>query len=60
VSYPIEFDADVMLERIGVEAGWRDARELDAALAACRRHLANPDTVFNYVTIAQVWGRRPL
>lgn len=35
-----------------------DARELDAALAACRRHLADPDTVFNYVTVAQVWGRR--
>jgi SAM-dependent methyltransferase len=35
-----------------------DARELDAALAACRRHLAKPDTVFNYVTVAQVWGRR--
>lgn len=37
-----------------------DARELDAALAACRRHLARPDTVFNYVTVAQVWGRRAL
>jgi SAM-dependent methyltransferase len=34
------------------------ARELDAALADCRRHLAHPDTVFNYVTVAQVWGRR--
>jgi SAM-dependent methyltransferase len=35
-----------------------DARELDTTLAACRRHLADPDTVFNYVTVAQVWGRR--
>ncbi len=32
--------------------------ELDAALAACRRHLADPDTVSTYVTVAQVWGRR--
>jgi SAM-dependent methyltransferase len=37
-----------------------EARELEAALAACRRHLARPDTVFNYVTVTQVWGRRPL
>jgi SAM-dependent methyltransferase len=36
------------------------AQELDATLAACRRHLARPDTVFNYVTVAQVWGRRAL
>lgn len=33
-------------------------RGLDAALAACREHLAEPDTVFTYVTVAQVWGRR--
>lgn len=31
--------------------------ELDAALGACRRHLADPDTVSTYVTVAQVWGR---
>ncbi|MGH8707039.1 MAG: class I SAM-dependent methyltransferase [Burkholderiales bacterium] len=36
-----------------------DEAELDAALAACRRHLADPDTVSTYVTVAQVWGRRP-
>lgn len=36
-----------------------DAQELDATLAACRRHLAHPDTVFTYPTVAQVWGRRP-
>jgi SAM-dependent methyltransferase len=35
-----------------------DAASLDATIAACRRHLADPDTVFNYVTVAQVWGRR--
>jgi SAM-dependent methyltransferase len=34
-------------------------RELDEALAACRRHLAHPDTVFTYVLVAQVWGRKP-
>jgi len=33
--------------------------ELKATLAACRRHLADPDTVSTYVTVAQVWGRRP-
>lgn len=36
-----------------------DEEELNAALAACRRHLADPDTVSTYVTVAQVWGRRP-
>lgn len=34
-------------------------RELEEALAACRRHLADPDTVFTYVLVAQVWGRKP-
>jgi ubiquinone/menaquinone biosynthesis C-methylase UbiE len=32
--------------------------ELDAALTACRAHLADPETVFTYVTVAQVWGTR--
>jgi hypothetical protein len=36
-----------------------DEGELDAALAACRHHLADADTVSTYVTVAQVWGRRP-
>jgi ubiquinone/menaquinone biosynthesis C-methylase UbiE len=36
-----------------------EARELDATLAACRRHLGQPDTVFTYPTVAQVWGRTP-
>jgi hypothetical protein len=35
-----------------------DQEELNAALAACRRHLAKPDTVFTYPTVAQVWGRK--
>lgn len=33
------------------------AGELDAALAECRAHLADPDTVFTTFTVAQVWGR---
>jgi SAM-dependent methyltransferase len=33
--------------------------DLDAALAACRRHLADPDTVFTSFLTAQVWGRKP-
>lgn len=33
------------------------ADELEAALAACRAHLADPDTVFTTYTVAQVWGR---
>lgn len=36
-----------------------DEAELETLLAACRRHLADPDTVSTYVTVAQVWGRRP-
>ena len=36
-----------------------DEAELDAAVAACRGHLADPDTVSTSVTVAQVWGRRP-
>lgn len=36
-----------------------DEAELDALLATCRRHLADRDTVSTYVTVAQVWGRRP-
>jgi ubiquinone/menaquinone biosynthesis C-methylase UbiE len=33
--------------------------ELDEALAACRRHLADPDTVFTTYLVVQVWGRKP-
>lgn len=35
-----------------------DEAELNATLAACRRHLADPGTISTYVTVAQVWGRR--
>jgi ubiquinone/menaquinone biosynthesis C-methylase UbiE len=35
-----------------------DEEELNEALVACRRHLAKPDTVFTYPTVAQVWGRK--
>ena len=34
-------------------------KELDTALAACRAHLARPDTVFSLYTTVQVWGRVP-
>jgi len=39
--------------------GLMNERDLQMALAGCREHLARPDTVFNYVTVAQVWGSRP-
>ena len=39
--------------------GLIDEGELEAALASSRRHLADADTVFTCVTVAQVWGRRP-
>jgi ubiquinone/menaquinone biosynthesis C-methylase UbiE len=35
------------------------AAELDAALAQCRAHLAQPDVVFSLYTTVQVWGRVP-
>lgn len=33
--------------------------ELESALAACRAHLARPETVFTTYLTAQVWGRKP-
>lgn len=33
--------------------------ELEAALAACRRHLGDPATVSTSFLTAQVWGRKP-
>jgi hypothetical protein len=33
--------------------------ELSTALAECRAHLRDPDTVFTMYTVAQVWGRKP-
>ena len=32
---------------------------LDAALAGCRAHLAEPDTAFTSFTVVQTWGRVP-
>jgi len=34
-------------------------RDLAAALAECRAHLAKPGTSFTMYSIAQVWGRKP-
>jgi ubiquinone/menaquinone biosynthesis C-methylase UbiE len=42
-----------------LENGLIGASELDATVAACRAHLADPDTVSTYHTVAQVWGRVP-
>jgi SAM-dependent methyltransferase len=33
--------------------------DFDRALAECRAHLRDPDTVSTMYTVAQVWGRRP-
>jgi SAM-dependent methyltransferase len=33
--------------------------DFESALAACRSHLAHPDTVFTTYTVVQVWGRTP-
>jgi SAM-dependent methyltransferase len=45
------------LRRMIIERGLMEGGELDAALAACRAHLKNPDTVFTTYVVAQVWGR---
>jgi hypothetical protein len=42
-----------------LETGVIGASELDAALAACRAHLADPGTVTTYHTMIQAWGRVP-
>ena len=42
-----------------VETGLVESAELDDALARCRRHLADPGTVFTSYLVAQVWGRKP-
>lgn len=41
-----------------VDRGILAEAELDTALAACRRHLADPDTVSTSFLTAQVWGRK--
>jgi hypothetical protein len=40
-----------------LERGLIAADAFEATLAACRRHLADPDTVFTAPTLVQVWGR---
>jgi trans-aconitate methyltransferase len=39
--------------------GLLEEDELNAALAACRAHLRNPNVVFTSYTVAQVWGHTP-
>ena len=47
------------VRRLILEQGLMLASELDEALEACRRHLANPDTISTSVLVFQVWGRKP-
>ena len=42
-----------------LQQGLMTQAELESALAACRSHLAQPDTVFTTYTVMQVWGRTP-
>ena len=42
-----------------VERGLILEDAFDATLAACRAHLADPETVFSCFTVVQVWGRAP-
>jgi hypothetical protein len=45
------------LRRTIVDRGLMTEDELDIALAECRAHLRDPDTVFTTYVVAQVWGR---
>lgn len=47
------------LRRFVIERQVIGADELDSAVAACRRHLADPGTVSDSYLVAQVWGRKP-
>ncbi|MGH7311987.1 MAG: methyltransferase domain-containing protein [Candidatus Rokuibacteriota bacterium] len=42
-----------------LDKGIIEATELDRALAECRAHLAQPDTIFTTYLTSQVWGRKP-
>lgn len=42
-----------------LEMGGIGGAELDAALSACRTHLARPGTVSTYHMMVQAWGRLP-
>jgi ubiquinone/menaquinone biosynthesis C-methylase UbiE len=41
-----------------IEQGIVREAELDASLAECRQHVADPDTTFTSFLTAQVWGRK--
>jgi SAM-dependent methyltransferase len=41
------------------ELGLMTPADLEATLAACRAHLADPGTVSNFHTVIQVWGTAP-
>jgi ubiquinone/menaquinone biosynthesis C-methylase UbiE len=40
-----------------LQQGLMTQADLESAIAACRSHLARPDTVFTTYTVIQVWGR---
>jgi SAM-dependent methyltransferase len=42
-----------------LRAGWTTADALDATLAECRAHLADPGTTQILYLMVQVWGRKP-
>ena len=44
------------LRRTIIGHGIMSENDFDAALVACRAHLADPGTVFNMYTVVQVWG----
>lgn len=46
------------LRRTVISKGLLTEAEFAQALAACREHLARPDTAFTMYTVAQVWGRK--
>jgi SAM-dependent methyltransferase len=43
-----------------LKLGLMSESEFPATLAACRRHLRDPETVFTMYTVAQVWGHTPM
>jgi hypothetical protein len=47
------------LRRTIIAHGLATDSALDAALADCRAHIADPGTVFTMYTVVQVWGRTP-
>ena len=47
------------IRRTLIDRGIIPEADLDAALVACRRHLADPDTVSTSFLTAQVWGGKP-